>query len=222
MTVELIALVIAGGGVPIAVGSAVVAALTYKARSRQQRAEWLERLLLRFRETNSFATVRADLSHNDGKEMKPAINKRLGRNSTALTPAEVKLLEELESYFAFFELVTHLYREGQLAAREIDSMFSWYLVNLGANRQTRDYLDRYYGHLWTLIQIAQDSIIDDAVAAVSTGAAPESAARSDIRARFGAEPKALGRFERALILERYAPRRVSIGELQMPGIFRSR
>lgn len=98
----------------------------YRSNSRRERARWAESLYARFYERPELKVVRDSLDCTSGD---PAVAKLVTEEASELT-----------DYLNFFEFVAYLESSNQLAERDVQALFSYYLACLKKHKEVAAYI----------------------------------------------------------------------------------
>ena len=106
--------------------AAVSAVFVYRSNSRRERARWVESLYARFFEKNELKQVRDVLDCNSDDDK---VSLLVSEEGSAWT-----------DYLNFFELVAYLQESNQVAAKDVNALFEYYLGCLKRHRATIEYV----------------------------------------------------------------------------------
>lgn len=104
----------------------VSAVFVYRSNSRRERARWVESLYARFFEKNELKQVRDVLDCNSDDDK---VSLLVSEEGSAWT-----------DYLNFFELVAYLQESNQVAAKDVNALFEYYLGCLKRHRATIEYV----------------------------------------------------------------------------------
>ena len=107
--------------------AALGAALTYSWNAQFQRAKWLAELHQKFFDNQTYREVRNVLDREAGST---AVDNLLKENEPALS-----------EYLNFFHFVALIRNRGQIASKDVENLFSYYLECLKRHAQVKNYIE---------------------------------------------------------------------------------
>ncbi len=112
----------------VSIAAVLASAWTYRRNSARERSQWLYDLYQRFWDQQSL------------QEMRIHIDKG---NLSFIQIEEPIFMPPLDNYLNFFEFVAYRWRKKELPKDEIDSMFGYFLHQIGTSSIFRAYLSKY-------------------------------------------------------------------------------
>jgi len=112
----------------VSIAAVIASAWTYRRNSSRERSQWLYELYMRFWDEESLQKMRL---HIDGGNLSFVRNEDPG------------LMPALDNYLNFFEFVAFRWKKRELPEKEIDSMFGYFLKQIGEDPDFRMYLNKY-------------------------------------------------------------------------------
>jgi len=110
------------------IAAVVASAWTYRQNSSRERSQWLYELYKRFWDEESLQKMRLHIDASGSSFVR--------REDPALMPG-------LDNYLNFFEFVAFRWKKKELPEKEIDSMFGYFLKQIGEDVNIREYLGKY-------------------------------------------------------------------------------
>lgn len=102
-------------------------AWTYRRNSSRERSQWIYELYKRFWDDETLQQIRLHLDWG----------------GTSCLNVNDPMNPALDNYLNFFEFIAFRWMKKELPAKEIDSMFGYFLEQIGTRSDFRAYLERY-------------------------------------------------------------------------------